>query len=413
MELNIVIRKMELNIIKIGIIVIFSFFLIPFAQRYLIRAFRHCHFSRLAHPDPLPPPFGFSEQFGRWTTDLRTEVPLLSTLVETSITDFLATIKIIQEYENPLEESSIETIYKFPLDEMSSVFSFRAILDDGRIIEGVSKKKEQARAEYEAAVERGATAFLMEEERPDIFEIRCGQLKPKQRVKVEISLFTELKQEGPDSIRFFFPTTMTTRYAPPLDHSAKPFENPPFASTPSQSTALSFSMQIDSPSKILSVETPSDPFSIRFEINDTQARGMIQPRRDRDLIVIIRHESEGIRNRLWIEPGLDQNSISVMAVVYPELETNKEASPQEIFIVIDKSGSMEGDAMQETKKAVQYCLDLMLESGSQNLLFNVISFESTFEAVFTESTAVDSRSIQKASQFVRNIYARGGTEILQ
>lgn len=51
----------------------------------------------------------------------------------------------------------------FPLPPDASVCSFKAVIDDKRIINGVVKEKSKAKEEYEEAVSQGKTAALLEQ----------------------------------------------------------------------------------------------------------------------------------------------------------------------------------------------------------------------------------------------------------
>ena len=42
---------------------------------------------------------------------------------------------------------------------------------DGRLIEGVVKETEEARVDYEQAIQSGHSAFLVEEKLPDVFKV--------------------------------------------------------------------------------------------------------------------------------------------------------------------------------------------------------------------------------------------------
>ena len=42
---------------------------------------------------------------------------------------------------------------------------------DGRNIEGVVKETEEARTDYEQAIQSGHSAFLVEEKLPDVFKV--------------------------------------------------------------------------------------------------------------------------------------------------------------------------------------------------------------------------------------------------
>ena len=96
-------------------------------------------------------------------------VPLTGVSVNVRIVDLIAEVEIEQRYVNR-ETIPIEAVYKFPLDEGAGVCKFTAEVD-GRLIEGVVKETEEAKADYEDAIRTGHTAFLVEEKLPDVFKV--------------------------------------------------------------------------------------------------------------------------------------------------------------------------------------------------------------------------------------------------
>lgn len=52
----------------------------------------------------------------------------------------------------------------------ASVSQFTAEVD-GRVIQGVVKETEEARHDYQTALQSGQSAFLLEEKLPDVFKV--------------------------------------------------------------------------------------------------------------------------------------------------------------------------------------------------------------------------------------------------
>jgi Ca-activated chloride channel homolog len=57
--------------------------------------------------------------------------------------------------------TEVKYVFKLPPD--ASVHAFEAVIDDTRIINGVSKEKKRARAEYEQAKRQGRAAAFLEQ----------------------------------------------------------------------------------------------------------------------------------------------------------------------------------------------------------------------------------------------------------
>ena len=89
---------------------------------------------------------------------------------------------------------------------------------DGHEIEAVVKEKEQAKQEYNQAIQHGNSAILLEETAPDIFSMKLGQLKAGAGATVKLTYIMELPVEE-KSVRLTVPTTIAPRYIPLMDHT--------------------------------------------------------------------------------------------------------------------------------------------------------------------------------------------------
>ena len=103
-------------------------------------------------------------------------VPLTGVEVSAELTGCCARVTVAQRFVNH-ESQPIEAVYTFPLDEGAAVCGFEAIVD-GAVIVGEVKEREAAFAAYDDAMSEGHGAFLLDEERPDVFVASVGNLPP-------------------------------------------------------------------------------------------------------------------------------------------------------------------------------------------------------------------------------------------
>ena len=97
-------------------------------------------------------------------------VPLKKADLNVTVVNFVASVELRQEYVNR-EANPIEASYLFPVEEECAVVDFEAIVD-GRTITTKVKAKDEARREYREAVEKKHTTILLEEAKPDVFQIK-------------------------------------------------------------------------------------------------------------------------------------------------------------------------------------------------------------------------------------------------
>jgi hypothetical protein len=178
----------------------------------------------------MPTPLLSRPRVGLCTSEA--SVPLEHVDIRADIRDAQARVTCKQLYRNR-ESRPIEAVYVFPMDESAAVCGFAAVVGGVRY-EGAVKTRDEAFATYDDAIADGHGAFLLDEERPDVFTASIGNLAPGTEVQIEVTYVAELPFEG-ESIRFMLPTTVSPRYAPAEDRvgigrSAADALNPPTAS---------------------------------------------------------------------------------------------------------------------------------------------------------------------------------------
>lgn len=154
-------------------------------------------------------------QAGLLSREGHAPVALERVVVTAHATGLAATVTLTQHFCNT-ETVPLEVVYVFPLDEGAAVRAFEAVVDGVRYV-GEVKEREAAFRDYDDAMEAGHGAFLLDEERPDVFTASLGNLKPRSRVVLTLTYVTELGTEGL-AARFTLPTTVSPRYAPAEDH---------------------------------------------------------------------------------------------------------------------------------------------------------------------------------------------------
>ena len=153
---------------------------------------------------------------GLFTREGAAPVPLTGVSIDAEISGLCAKVAVAHRYENR-EDKPIEAVYVFPLDEAAAVCGFEAIVD-GTLVVGEVREREKAFDEYDEAIEQGHGAFLLDEERPDVFQASVGNLPPGKDVLVRITYVTELEVDD-GRVRFMIPTAVSPRYAPAEDRT--------------------------------------------------------------------------------------------------------------------------------------------------------------------------------------------------
>lgn len=317
-------------------------------------------------------------------------VPLTGVAIESEIHTFYSKVVVSQRYVNR-ESKPLEAVYVFPLDEGAAVCGFEAIVD-GTLVVGEVHERDKAFDLYDEAMEAGHGAFLLDEERPDVFQASIGNLPPGKEVLVRLTYVTELNiEEG--RVRFALPTTVSPRYAPLEDHKgtgrpASEALNPPVAwSVP---YGLTLSVRVLMPNGITGIESPSHAIALKIYGREaTVSLSQQDAALDRDFVLSI--EAPGLDSpQVLIEGGEDGDE--AIAVSFAPVFARTTA-PAEVIFLVDRSGSMEGTSIHEVRNALQLCL----RSMTPGCRFNIVGFGSRHEALFPESRAYDQAALDAAS----------------
>ncbi len=373
--------------------------------------------------------------------------PLKHTDVKADISGFLARVKVKQTFYNPLDEK-IEAVYVFPLPHQAAVDDMTMVIGERRIV-GLIKRRAEARAIYERALLAGQTAALLEQERPNIFTQSVGNIKPKQEVVIEISYVDVLKYDM-GVYEFHFPMVVGPRYIPGGPATKKP-ELPPElrgkvgeVGAPVEGPAptgtgwapdtdrvpdasritppvlkpgfrnghdISLSVRLDAGVPVQDMKVIQHNATIKQE-GESKAtvkldEGDSIPNKD----FVLRYGVVGKKPELAVLAYADpERGGYFMLMVQPkEDERLLKSPPRELFFLVDVSGSMSGQPIEQSKLAMKKFLAHSKEGDT----FQVITFASNAHEVFDKPQLVDDAALTKALAAVGGMGGGGGTEMLK
>jgi Ca-activated chloride channel family protein len=333
-------------------------------------------------------------------------VPLIGVSVVADVVNLCSRVTITQRFVNR-ESQPIEAVYLFPLDEGAAVCGFEVFID-GTLVVGKAMEREAAFAQYDDAMQAGHGAYLLDGERPDVFQASVGNLPPGKEALLKVTYVSELDVQG-GALRFVVPTTVSPRYAPASDRvgvgrpDAETLNPPRDWRVP---YGLNLTVNLSISGSIGRIESPSHPISMAVKDGRTTVTlAAEEAALDRDFVLTV--AADGLDTpRAWVEKDGD-GAIAVAVSFVPSLPADPR--PAEVIFLVDESGSMQGSSIEQVRNALQLCLRSMVPGCR----FNIVSFGSNFEALFPESRPYDETSLASASAFVANMSAdRGGTEIL-
>jgi Ca-activated chloride channel family protein len=322
--------------------------------------------------------------------------PLLRVDAKVELVAEMAQVELTQVYRNETEKP-LEAMYRMPLPADAAVTRFTATLGD-RTVVGVVEEKEKAVAAYRKAIKKGDSAFLLSGTGGDVFDVAVGNLAPGETCEIAIRYIQTVPWTDGE-YRFLLPTVLAPRYNP--DGCA--VDNQPFLGEADY--RLHLDATIRGAGEVLKVKSPSHAIRPMFDDGACRVELKSESFLDSDLVLLYRVAAEDRRAvRVSGETG---------SFVYARFSVGEDvgptgAVPREYSFVVDTSGSMSGQKLEQAVRAVSLCLRSLVKGDT----FEIVAFGSTHVNLFGTPEAYNSKTLAKAERFLANIPELGGTEIL-
>ncbi len=338
---------------------------------------------------------GMENEFGQ-------SVSLKSVHLEGRLEGLLLSMLVRQRYLNDSEET-IEVSYTFPAGWGVNLMGFSVELN-GKRMEAVALPKKKAEHRYEKAISSGDTPVMLEKSPLGLYTANLGNLKPGEEAEIIIEYAQLLRFEN-GRVRITVPTVIGQRYGDEvLQGHIAPHQTV-------QSDLLieyPFTARLDVLGQMAkgSIDCPSHKVEMeRFEggIRLQLVEGGLL---DRDFIVTI----ENLEGESYACASEDDGDYAVVASFCPKLEA-KEPSPLGLKILVDCSGSMQGDSIEQAQEAMH---ELILRLSERDL----VSYSKFGSNVVHTSNQLESCT----PRYIKNVLARavhetaadlGGTELNQ
>ena len=324
--------------------------------------------------------------------DLR-ELALKKVKITGDVIGKFGTFEIEQVYKNNTKDV-LEVGYTFPIVETATVVGFEINVGD-RVLKGKCKEKGEAKKEYQRNIVKGNSAYMMEQETDNIFKISVGKIDRDEEVKIKIQ-YVDKFEITDNTIQVLMPTLVTPRYKSKIT-SKLVYGKVDYT--------IDFNININKTINRKSISCSSH----KINVIDEDKRERVEVlnydlSKDFKLNIELKNELSSNAITSKTRDGKDMIYLSFM----PEILDSYEDSEKEYLFIIDVSGSMMGEKLDETKRAVIECLK-QLDIGDK---FNIIPFESEFEAMNIKSIEYNEENMRKAVKYINNLEPLGGTEIL-
>lgn len=337
-------------------------------------------------------------------------LPLKATAAKVTIVGVIADVTVTQEYRNT-GKKPLEATYIFPGSTRAAVYGMKMTIGKRTLVAKI-EERQKARQDYEQARSEGRSASLLEQQRPNVFQMSVANIMPGDTIKVELK-YTELLVPTDGVYQFVYPTVVGPRYTEQPDtpeQKDKWTKNPYLHQGEAAPYTFGLTVDISSPIPIQDVFCSSHKINVAF---DGPKMAMIHLDKseksggNRDFILNYRLSGKQIQSGLMLYKGNNENFFLLMAQP-PERVRPEEIPARDYVFIVDVSGSMRGFPLDISKTLLKNLISSLKPTDS----FNVMFFSGGNRLLSPVSLSATKKNIQRANDLIDNLRGGGGTRLL-
>ncbi len=337
---------------------------------------------------------------------------LEGTTVKANIAGMIADVVLTQTYVNH-GDSTLQATYVFPASSKSAVYALKFKIGD-REIQAEIKEKQEAKQIFQEAQQEGKTATLLEQHRPNVFQMSVANIQPNDRVEVELR-YTETVAVHEGEYEFVMPTVVGPRYANADHLQADPWVQNPFTTDAkdlpkAKRPPFRIELNLNSGIPIHEARSVSHQTKVVFA-SDKEAKVVLDEqeylKNPADFIFRYRLQGAQIESGLLLYEGEDENYF-LLTVEPPKRVVLSEIPAREYVFIMDVSGSMQGFPLEVSKAMMQELLPQLRPIDRFNILF----FAGSSEVLSSTSLPANQENIEEAMDFLDGINGGGATQML-
>ena len=339
------------------------------------------------------------------------QLPLKSTSADVKVAGVIADVMVTQTYKNE-GKKPLEAIYIFPASTRAAVYGMKVTIGKRMIVAKI-EERDEARHHYEQAKQDGKTASLLEQHKPNVFQMNVANILPDDVIEVELN-YTELLVPTDGIYEFIYPTVVGPRYSNQPAANALPsqrwVENPYLHQGESPTYSFDINVDLSAGLPIQNVSCPSHKVDLHY---DGLARALIRldPSENgggnRDFIVRYQLAGRQVQSGLLLYQGEKENFFLLM-LQPPKRVLVSQIPPREYIFIVDVSGSMHGFPLEISKKLLKDLIGNLRPSDK----FNVLLFAGGSSVLSAQSLPATAENIHQALNFIDRQRGGGGTELL-
>ncbi len=339
------------------------------------------------------------------------QLPLKSTSADVKVLGVIADVTVRQVYRNE-GKTPLEAIYIFPASTRAAVYGMKMTIGKRIILARVEERKE-ARRQYEEAKQQGKSASLLEQQRPNVFQMNVANILPGDVIEVELK-YTELLIPTGGIYEFVYPTVVGPRYSNQTAETARPWhkwvENPYLHQGQAVTYTFDITADLAAGLPIQNIACTSHKVNIHYE-GLSRASIKLDPAGknggNRDFILKYQLAGGRVQSGVLLFEG-EKESFFLLMLQPPKRVSVDEIPSREYIFIVDVSGSMYGFPLNISKKLLK---DLLVNLRSTDR-FNVLLFSGGSSLMSEQSQPATPDNIHHAINLIERQRGGGGTELL-
>lgn len=337
-------------------------------------------------------------------TNNYSSISLLSSEYDVDIKGIVAYVTIKQSFHNKSSNWIDEGMYAFPIEHTGAVHHMRLKIGQ-RLIEGEIHEKKQAQRIYDEAKSSGLTASIVKQHRPNLFTTEVANIMPDEVVEVEIQYQQILRYDN-GVIDFRLPLKIKPRYVAESPDETL-LSSSKSTSTITESLKRTVRIKLEAGFELNQLKSKYhtvniDDFGITQEISFTDT--LLEDAND--FVLQWQPRREQAPQAAFFSEHLGGEKY-VLAMFLPPQSTTKREQSRELVFIIDTSGSMHGEAINQAKDALLFAMTQLSAQDS----FNIIEFNSHARELFSETQKANPDNLSKAIDFIDSLISTGGTHM--
>lgn len=360
-------------------------------------------------PSPSTP---YESTGGRLVSVDGRTLPLTAASLTANAKAGVVQVTLKQTFHNPHAEP-LRVTYSLPLPADGAVSGFAFVMGDQRIV-GEVDTKQQARRRFEDAVLEGRTAAILDQERTSLFTQEVGNVPPRTSIDCEIVIDQKLAWLPDGFWEWRFPTVVAPRYLGEPGRVADHAKVTVDVADRALPVKLSLGLTIrDALADGFRPESPSHPLhTVRglaaFDVTFADDAGASL---DRDVVVRWKAAQLTVGVELDVarpsKGNASTNAYGLLTLVPPAAEAKMSAVARDLIVLLDTSGSMSGQPLDQARRFTAALIDSLNERDTLEL----IEFSSQPRRWKAQAVAATPDHRKDAQRWLSKLSASGGTEM--